>query len=170
MVNQNSPYIPGHVGLIYQYHLLVNIHLNVYNITYLHSCSTRTLIIGLSQRPTDNQITVEAQVTGSVSSGLLLSNYVGQLARARLAKQTLDDQVYSESCTIAVCYSYTHTQWGRGTVFQEDYFDLLNAAEIGMLITYNPSNAEALLKNFTTLYSNAITEVAKCIIRILINV
>ena len=54
---------------------------------------------------------------------------------------------------------HMYTQWGRGTVFQEDYFDLLNAAEIGMQITYNPSNAEALLKNFATLYSNAITEV-----------
>ena len=53
-----------------------------------------------------------------------------------------------------------YTQWGRGTVFQEDYFDLLNAAEIGMQITYDPSNAEALLKNFTSLYSNAINEVS----------
>ena len=55
-----------------------------------------------------------------------------------------------------------YTQWGRGTVFQEDYFDLLNAAEIGMQITYDPSNAEALLKNFTSLYSNAINEVVIC--------
>ena len=53
-----------------------------------------------------------------------------------------------------------YTQWGRGTVFQEDYFDLLNAAEIGMQITYDPSNAEALLKNFTSLYNNAINEVS----------
>ena len=37
---------------------------------------------------------VDAQVTGSLSSDLMRSNYVGQLARARLAKQTLDDQVY----------------------------------------------------------------------------
>ena len=58
---------------------------------------------------------------------------------------------------------FTHVQWGRGTVFQEDYFDLLNAAEIGMQITYAPNNAEALLKNFTTLYNNAITEVHTCI-------
>ena len=36
---------------------------------------------------------IEAHVTGSLTSDLLLSNYVGQLSRARLAKQTLDDQV-----------------------------------------------------------------------------
>ena len=55
--------------------------------------STRTLIIGLAKRPTNTQIMIEAHVTGSLSSDLLQSNYVGQLARARLAKQTLDDQV-----------------------------------------------------------------------------
>ena len=65
---------------------------------YLHVCSTRTLINGLPQRPTDNQITVEAQVAGSLSSDLLLSNYIGQLARACLAKQTLDDQVCVTYC------------------------------------------------------------------------
>jgi len=50
-------------------------------------------------------------------------------------------------------------QWGRGTVFQEDYFDLLNAAEVGMQITYTPSSAGELLKNFTTLYNSAMTQV-----------
>ena len=60
-------------------------------VIYSHLCSTRTLIIGLAQRSTDNQITVQAQVTGYLSSNLLLSNYVGQLTRVRLAKQTLDD-------------------------------------------------------------------------------
>lgn len=54
---------------------------------------------------------------------------------------------------------FVHTQWGRGTVFQEDYFDLLNAAETGMKITYSPNDAAVLLKNFTTLYNNGITEV-----------
>ena len=59
-----------------------------------------------------------------------------------------------------VLFLHMYTLWGRGTVFQEDYFDLLNAAEIGMQITYDPSNAEALLKNFTSLYSSAINEVS----------
>jgi len=36
---------------------------------------------------------IEVQVTAALSSDLLKSNYVGQLARARLVKQTLDDQV-----------------------------------------------------------------------------
>ena len=75
-------------------------------------CSTRTLIIGLAQRPTDTQFVVEAHVTGSLSSDLLLSNYVGQLARARLAKQTLDDQVYCKFCTLTLCYSYICTHSG----------------------------------------------------------
>ena len=71
------------------------LYLEVNNILYycLYLYSTRTLIIGLAKRPTNAQITIEAHVTGSLSSDLLHSNYVGQLARARLAKQTLDDQV-----------------------------------------------------------------------------
>ena len=44
-------------------------------------------------------------------------------------------------------------------MFQEDYFDLLNAAETGMLITYNPSKAEELLQNFNILYSSAEAQV-----------
>ena len=63
----------------------------MYCTVYLYS--TRTLIIGLAKRPTNAQVVIEAHVTGSLSSDLLLSNYVGQLSRARLAKQTLDDQV-----------------------------------------------------------------------------
>jgi len=59
----------------------------------LYLYSTRTLIIGIATRSTKSQIVVEAHVTGSLSSDLMLSNYVGQLSRARLAKQTLDDQV-----------------------------------------------------------------------------
>ncbi|XP_065915296.1 alpha-xylosidase BoGH31A-like isoform X1 [Dysidea avara] len=105
--------------------------------------STRTLIIGLSKRPTNAQFMIEVQVTAALSSDLLRSNYVGQLSRVRLVKQTLDDQ------------------WGRGTVYQENYFDLLNAAEVGMKITYSPEIAEDLLKNFTTLYNNGMSQVKR---------
>ena len=66
----------------------------LYLLLFIYLCSTRTLIIGVAKRPTNAQIMVDAQVTGSLSSDLMRSNYVGQLARARLAKQTLDDQVY----------------------------------------------------------------------------
>ena len=31
---------------------------------------------------------------------------------------------------------------GKDTIHQEDYFDLLNAAEVGMKITYSPDTAE----------------------------
>ena len=48
---------------------------------------------------------------------------------------------------------------GEDTVYQEDYFDLLSAIEVGMKITYNPGTAEDLLKNFTRLYSNGMSQV-----------
>ena len=44
-------------------------------------------------------------------------------------------------------------------MYQEDYFDLLNAAEVGMKITYNPDTAEDLLKNFTTFYNSGMSQV-----------
>ena len=44
-------------------------------------------------------------------------------------------------------------------MYQENYFDLLNAAEVGMKITYSPEIAEDLLKNFTTLYNNGMSQV-----------
>ena len=56
-----------------------------------------------------------------------------------------------DSCTLSTVIAKFFTllaQWGKDTVFQEDYFDLLNAAETGILITYTPSNAEELLQNF----------------------
>ena len=62
--------------------------------------STRTLIIGLSKRPTNAQFMIEVQVTAALSSDLLRSNYVGQLSRVRLVKQTLDDQVIIKYCIL----------------------------------------------------------------------
>ena len=71
---------------------------------YLQLHSTRTLIIGLTKRPTNTHFIIEVQVIAALSSDLLRSNYVGQLARARLAKQTLDDQVHKNMIGIAyVC-------------------------------------------------------------------
>ena len=65
----------------------------MYYVVFATTYSTRTLIIGLTKRPTNTQFMIEVQVTAALSSDLLKSNYVGQLARARLVKQTLDDQV-----------------------------------------------------------------------------
>jgi hypothetical protein len=50
-------------------------------------------------------------------------------------------------------------QWGIKTVFQEDYFALLNATEIGQRNSYLPARTEQNLKLFSAYSSNAITEV-----------
>ena len=51
-------------------------------------------------------------------------------------------------------------QWGIKTVFQEDYFALLNATEIGQRNSYLPARTEQNLKLFSAYSSNAITEVS----------
>ena len=53
----------------------------------------------------------------------------------------------------------SYLQWGTDTVYQEDYFSLLNATEIGTKITYNPANINTLAHQFESYVTAAIEEV-----------
>ena len=44
-------------------------------------------------------------------------------------------------------------------MYQEDYFSLLNATEIGRRMTYSPSSAPSLLPTFTNYVTMAIDQV-----------
>ncbi|KAL5486960.1 hypothetical protein EMCRGX_G019505 [Ephydatia muelleri] len=70
------------------------------------------------------------------------TGYSGKLKRFIDAKDTLDDQ------------------WGLfTTVYQEDYFALLNATEVGMRITYDPQNILSYSSAFPYYASAAIEEI-----------
>ena len=58
---------------------------------------------------------------------------------------------------MSLIFSY---QWGLfTTVYQEDYFALLNATEVGMRITYDPQNILSYSSAFPYYASAAIEEV-----------
>ena len=50
-------------------------------------------------------------------------------------------------------------QWGKDTVWQEDYFALMNATQVASRITFVPQDTEMYLKLFPTYHENAIKEV-----------
>ena len=59
-------------------------------------------------------------------------------------------------------------QWGIDTVYQEDYFALLNATETGRAITYTPSNIVAFTAPFSKYVLEAVIEVKFCYILVII--
>lgn len=61
-----------------------------------------------------------------------------------------------------VLFSY---QWGLfTTVYQEEYFALLNATEVGMKITYDPQNILSYSSAFPYYASAAIKEVSVAVL------
>ena len=100
--------------------------------------------------------------------------FTGRVARFQAAKQTLDMQVREQACPthhfsflirteILRPNSESHpvfcTQWGKDTVYQEDYPALLMATEIGERITYSPSSYTSLLPKFEQYALSAVDEV-----------
>ena len=86
----------------------------------------------------------------------MFPGFAGRLARFQSAKHTLDLQVWEWSCVFNIT---VHLQWSSDIVFQEDYFSLLNATEIGQRITYSPSSYSNLLPSFTNYVTMAIDQV-----------
>jgi alpha-glucosidase len=109
--------------------------------TWTYDGSSLTTIITTDALDLSKQHTVKVTFTSAPVSTLLQSNFVGMTKRFVQVKQLLDDQ------------------WGIKTVFQEDYFALLNATEIGQRNSYLPARTEQNLKLFSAYSSNAITEV-----------
>eukprot|EP00698_Gefionella_okellyi_P018500 TRINITY_DN5552_c0_g1_i1.p1 TRINITY_DN5552_c0_g1~~TRINITY_DN5552_c0_g1_i1.p1 ORF type:complete len:938 (-),score=168.17 TRINITY_DN5552_c0_g1_i1:17-2830(-) len=109
---------------------------------YTYSGDTLAVIVHIvTPISIDDRIRVEVQVSGSTSDPLLTSGYSATLNRFITAKETLDNQ------------------WGIDTVYQEDYFDLLIAAETGRRITDAPATAANELSAFAATVLKGIDEV-----------
>lgn len=103
---------------------------------------TLSLVVYLvTPRPVASPVTVVYTTANALTDPLLVSGYVGRLARALDVKALLDNQ------------------WGITTVYDEDYFDLLNASEAGQRITAAPATAPAELAAFLGSYQAGIAEV-----------
>ena len=96
----------------------------------------------------------------STSDPFIFLGFAGRLARFHAAKHTLDMQVgHIVSVSICVCSNSGLLQWTTDTVYQEDYFSLLNVTEIGQRITYSPSSFSLLLPTLANSVNMAIDQV-----------
>ena len=133
------------------------------------SSSKVTLIINaitpiLINEPLKVVVDFESHVSDDMT---VLHNFVKSSRRLQTVKELLDDQVRNY-CSDGFrmlfifapkCVHPSLSQWTTHPIYQENYYNLLSANEIGNLITYTPSQISSYLDSFDGYYKAALNEV-----------
>ena len=128
---------------------------------YITHRSLSLLVNIISKHSIFTPLTVNISFANSASVNPLSTfpGFAGRAARCQAVKQTLDMQVHRYLTSPTVPLILLWFQWGKDTMYQEDYVSLLTATEIPQRISYSPSSFSSLLPSFGDSIGSAVEEV-----------